>query len=152
MAFFIVLQCLLLFFMLFHDWIPVPPFNDIEALKKVDSNRVRLRGSLINGTFVLVPLILTIIYRHHLPLAAKLIILLFYAALTVGTILSWWVPYLFGSSEKHRQAFSKFQHTHHFLPARGNHVVPNTLHVVLHLQVWLCFAISIYLLIHSVGL
>ena len=38
MTFFVFLQFLLLFFMLFHDWISVPPFNNTAALKKVDGN------------------------------------------------------------------------------------------------------------------
>ncbi|MBS0622466.1 MAG: hypothetical protein JSR80_05875, partial [Verrucomicrobia bacterium] len=137
---FIVLQIILLFFMLFHDWIPVPPFNNIPALKLADSNWYRLMGSCINGTTVLVPLILTLIYyfRSPIPLSASITVTAFYLLITVGTLLSWWVPYLFGSSPQHKQQFKKFKKTHHFLPPRGDHVVPNTLHVVLHLQVWVC--------------
>lgn len=146
MVFFIVLQVILLFFMLSHDWISVKPFNDIAALKRDDTTAYRLLGSVINGLFVLIPLTLTWIYRDHLPLVVNWIIIGFYAVLTLGTILSWWVPYFWGSSEKHRQAFRKFQNTHHFLPSRGNNVVPNTLHVVLHLQVWTCLVLAIYFL------
>lgn len=149
MAFFIVLQFLLLAFMLFHDWIPVPPLNNIPDLKRADSDYYRLLGSVINGTTVLIPLILTLIYfqKPTFPLFASISIVIFYAMITIGTILSWWVPYFFGSSPKHKQEFKKFKNTHHFLPARGDHVVPNTLHIMLHLQVWLCLALSIYFLI-----
>jgi hypothetical protein len=147
-VFFIVLQCVLLFFMLFHDWISIPPFNDVAALKKADSTYKRLLGSAINGITVLIPLILTLAYFRNgdIALGANIAILVFYAILTVGTILSWWVPHFFGSSKKHKQQFRKFKNTHHFLPARKDNVVPNTLHVVLHLQVWACLALSIYFL------
>jgi hypothetical protein len=149
-SFFIVLQFVLLIFMLFHDWISFPPLNDVLALKKVDGNKGRLIASVINGGFVLIPLLLTVIYAcTKIPLWASLIIFLFYLGLTVGTILSWWVPYFFGSSQKHKEQFAKFNNTHHFLPARGNNVVPNTLHVLLHLQVWGCFIVSIFLLAQS---
>jgi hypothetical protein len=134
--------------MLFHDWIPVPPLNDIQALKKYDSQFYRILGSAINGAVVFIPLMLTLIFHNEqsIALAPNIIIVIFYAILTVGTIFSWWVPYFFGSSQKLKHQFSKFKKTHHFLPARKDHIVPNTLHVILHLQVWACLALSIYFL------
>lgn len=148
LLFFIFLQFILLFFMLFHDWIPVPPFNDIEALKALDSNIYRLLGSTINGITVLIPLIITVHCYQQAKISFSEIttILSFYLLLTVGTILSWWVPYFFGSSQKHKEQFSKFKNTHYFLPARNDNVIPNTLHIILHLQVWTCLIISIYFL------
>lgn len=148
LAFFIILQCILLIFMLFHDWVSVRPFNDIDALKQVDSHFYRLLGSVINGTLVLIPLILTCIFFHreHIPYLAIFFVFAFYLLLTIGTIFSWWVPYIFGSSEAHKQQFIKFKNTHYFLPERGDNIVPNTLHVILHLLVWACLAISIYFL------
>lgn len=147
---FIVLQVSLLFFMLFHDWISIPPFNDIAALQRADSRFYRLLGSVINGAFVLIPLILTIEFydaaNNQITSPANIIIFIFYFILTIGTILSWWVPYFFGSSKKHKAAFAKFSNTHHFLAPREDHVVPNTLHVILHLQVWICWLIAIYFL------
>lgn len=147
--FFVLLQFVLLLFMIFHDWLPVPPFNDVATIKINDSNFYRCLGSVINGITVLVPLIITLIYYHepYLPLSASITLVSFYFILTIGTILSWWTPYFFGSSQKHKQALIKFKNTHHFLPTRGDNVIPNTLHVVLHLQVWICLIISIYLLI-----
>lgn len=148
-ALFIIIQSILLIFMLFHDWIPIPPFNDIEALKKSDSTFYRLLGSLVNGMFVLIPLIITLrcYQQTPVPLIAMVTVLTYYLLLTIGTILSWWIPYYWGSSQKLKEEFSKFKNTHHFLPARGDNVIPNTLHVILHLQVWACLAISLYFLI-----
>ncbi len=150
--FFILLQFVLLIFMICHDWIPIPPFNDIEALKITNGSMHRLLGSAINGATVLIPFIITIPYyrQQYMSLSDAVTVVSFYLPLTIGTILSWWTPYFFGSSQKHKQAFSKFKNTHHFLPKRGDNVIPNTLHVLLHLQVWTCLAISTYLLIaHS---
>lgn len=149
MLFFVILQFILLLFMIFHDWIPVPPFNDIEAIKMADSDFYRLLGSAINGLTVLIPLIITLIYYRQptIPLSITITLVFFYLLLTIGTILSWWTPYFFGSSEKHKQAFGKFKNTHHFLPKRGDNIIPNTLHIVLHLQVWTCLVISVCLLV-----
>src|SRR5580765_315597 len=121
LIFFVILQFILLIFMLFHDWIPIPPFNDIAALKISDTNSHRLLGSFINGITVLIPLIITLIYydQLHNHFFAIITITAFYCLITIGTILMWWTPYFFGSSQKHKQAFSKFNNTHHFLPARG---------------------------------
>ncbi|MCX7123826.1 MAG: hypothetical protein NTV32_09255 [Gammaproteobacteria bacterium] len=150
MMFFVFLQFLLLFFMLFHDWIPVPPFNNTAALKKVDGSWGRLKGSIINGITVLIPLWLTLKYIHtSMPQSALTTIVCFYLGISIGTIFSWWIPYFFGSSTQHKDSFQKFKQTHHFLPERGDHVVPNTLHVLLHLQVWVCLLISVYFLFSS---
>lgn len=145
---FITLQFILLLFMLFHDWVSIPPLTNIPALKAASSNSYLLLGSVINGTSVIIPLIITLLYftKTHIPLLAAIIVTDFYFVLTVGTILSWWTPYFFGSSSKHKTRFAKFKDTHHFLPARGDNVIPNTLHVILHLQVWACLAISLYFL------
>ncbi|MGQ3890186.1 hypothetical protein ACQUW5_14305 [Legionella sp. CNM-1927-20] len=152
LLFFICLQIILLLFMLFHDWIPIPPFNDVTALKSADSYTYRLLGSCINGIAVLIPLLITLnyYYKPGIPLPAAFTIFLFYSLLTIGTILSWWIPYFLGSSQKHKAQFSKFKNTHHFLPARHNNVIPNTLHVILHIQVWICWIISIYFLIYHI--
>lgn len=146
---FVVLQIVLLFFMLFHDWISVRPLNDIPALKSKDSTLSRLVGSLINGSLVLIPLILTLFYysKPTIPFFIGMTVMAFYLLLTIGTILSWWVPYLFGSTQKLKKHFSKFKNTHHFLPPIKDHIVPNTQHVILHLQVWICLGLSIYYLI-----
>lgn len=148
MQLFIILQIILLIFMLFHDWIAIPPLNDIKTLKITDKNFYRLLGSIINGAVVLIPLILTIKYERQniFPSSIAFNIFIFYLLLSIGTILSWWIPYFFGSSQKHKERFSKFKNTHHFLPARKDHVIPNTLHVILHLQVWICLMISVYFL------
>jgi len=148
---FILLQSVLFLFMVLHDWIPCPPFNDIEALKRSDSDFYRFIGSFINGMIVLVPLTITIIYRDQLTISSTAIqyILPFYLLLSIGTVLSWWVPYYFGSSMAHKQAFYKFKNTHRFLPARRDNVIPNTLHVVLHMQIWSCLAISLYFLFNA---
>lgn len=145
---FIVLQSVLLLFMVFHDWISIPPLNDIKTLKSSDSFFYRILGSTINGTTVLIPLVITLLFYHQPSFSfnAAITVFSFYLLLTVGLILSWWIPYLCGSSQKHKQQFSKFKNTHHFLPARGDNVIPNTLHIMLHFQILSCLAISIYFL------
>lgn len=147
-TFFILLQVILLFFMTCHDWIHLPPLTDIRELEKRSTKKGRLINSTIFFFIVFIPLLLTLIYKPNFPLWVLITIISFYGLLSLGTILSWWVPYFFGSSEKHKADFKEYQNTHHFLPARGDNVIPNTLHVILHLQIWACFGIAVYLLIN----
>lgn len=147
--FFIILQTVLLLFVALHDWINLPPLTNIKDLKKGMSFRSRVIGSIIYFLVVFIPLILTIVHRDSLTTSILVHINIFYGLLTLGAILSWWVPYFFGSSEESKSNFVVYNNTHHFLPKIKDNVIPNSFHVILHLQVWVCFAISIYLLINS---
>ncbi len=81
-----------------------------------------------------------------LPLWARLLFVSIYGLITFGTITAWWIPYFGGGYWIHgnKAGFEEYQDTHSFLPPRGNNVVPNTLHVILHIQVWICFGLSLY--------
>lgn len=134
--FFLIIQCILLLFMALHDWVDLPPFTNLEALKKAHSLKFRLIGSLVNVGLVLIPLIITFTYLNSpLPLWSRLLFVGIYGLITFGTITAWWIPYFGGGYWIHgnKAGFEEYQDTHTFLPARGNNVVPNTLHVILHL-------------------
>ena len=146
MIIFIVLQFLLLLIMALHDWIEIRPLTDIKALAAGHSLYGRFMTTVVNTFTVLLPLIYTVYYGDTLPSNVCRGIAIVYGLLTLGTILSWWVPYIFGSSQKHKEGFKEFRNTHTFLPSRGDNVIPNTLHCILHVLVWLCFGIAIYLL------
>jgi hypothetical protein len=60
--FFIILQLILLLFMLLHDWIKIPPLNDLDALCKEDSVGGIVFSTIVNVLFVAVPLFLTLQY------------------------------------------------------------------------------------------
>lgn len=145
--FFIIIQCLLFFFMAFHDWIDIPPFTNLAALKKAHSLKFRLIGSFVNATLVLIPIIVTFVYLSSSPpLWARLFFVSIYGLITFGTITAWWIPYFGGGYWIHdnQAGFEEYRNTHSFLPVRGDNVIPNTLHVILHIQVWICFGLSLY--------
>lgn len=133
--------------MVFHDWVHVPPLTDIRELEKCSTKKGRLANSAIFFFLIFIPLVLTVIYKTNYPLWVLITIVNFYGWLTLGTTFSWWVPYFFGSSQKHKDNFVEYNNTHHFLPAIKDNVIPNTLHVILHVQIWICFILSVYLLI-----
>ena len=56
-----------------------------------------------------------------------------YIVLFLGEIRAWWIPYFFRAEPKRAERYQiMFGNTHSFLPRR-NGIVPNTLHVILHL-------------------
>lgn len=150
-SFFLLLQAILLLFMALHDWIHIPPLTDIRELEKHSTKSGRLLNSIIFFFLIFIPLLLTWIYRSHFSLLASSTIVLIYGILSLGTIFAWWVPYMWGSSDEHKAGFAEYRNTHHFLPKRGDNLIPNTFHVILHLQIWTCFVISLYLLLQHEG-
>jgi hypothetical protein len=143
---YLLLQVILLFVITLHDWVHVPPLTDIRALEQHSTVHGRIINSTIFAIMVLIPLVLTWLYRAHVPFWMATVLVGMYGLLTFGTIASWWIPYIFGSSAAHKADFIEYQHTHHFLPKRGDNVVPNTFHVLLHLLIWSCCTYSLYLL------
>lgn len=144
--FFIAVQIILFFLMTFHDWIHLPPLTDIRTLEKYSSFEGRLINSFIFALMILIPLVLTWIYKLRFPFWVIITIVIFYAVLTLGTIASWWIPYFFGSSDMHKEGYQEYKKTHHFLPRRGDNIVPNTFHVILHFHIWTSLIISLCLL------
>lgn len=128
-----------------HDLIHFPPFTNIKDLKAAESESRRFTDVAINGLCGLIPLALVVWYGSNQPAWSLRTIKGFYGLLLMGALLSWWVPYLFGSPAEHRKAFEKFKNTHNFLPARGENVVPNTFHVIMHIMMLVCFILSLSL-------
>jgi hypothetical protein len=146
---FLFVQLILFFFMILHDWIEIKPLTNLSDLRKRNSFKKRLIGSIINGSLVAIPLLITWVYTSSsVPLWASLVFVAIYGFITFGTITAWWIPYFGGDYlVSWNQADAKaYKNTHSFLPKRGKNVVPNTLHCILHAQVWICFAFSLILL------
>jgi hypothetical protein len=144
---FLIVQTTLFFCMLLHDWVDLFPFTDLKALKKAHSFRFRLVGSILNGILVLIPLLITFHYGSAAwPLSSQLITVGIYGLITWGTLTAWWIPYLTGHYlwQGNKAGFEEYRNTHSFLPPYKDHVVPNTLHAILHLQVWSCFGFALW--------
>jgi hypothetical protein len=144
MILFIILLIVLLLILALHDWVSVAPLTDIEALSRLHSVKQRLFSTVVSSFFALIPLGFSVnFYPGPFPGAVVVCNVLLLGLLTYGTIRAWWIPYLFGSSTEHKAGFAEYKHTHHFLPARGDNVIPNTLHCIMHVLAWTCFAFSV---------
>ncbi len=144
---FVLAQIIIILFNAVHDFITIAPFTDVQALRKRHSLKLLVTSAIIHTLIDLWGLFLTLFYYPGpYPLWVKINLIAIYTLLTIGIIHDWWIPYLFGSTEKHKEEYSVYKNTHHFLPARGDNVVPNTIHVLFHLLAWFCCAVSWYLL------
>lgn len=129
----IVLQVLQVTILWLHDWVPLPPLNDIRAVRAADST-VRLAFvTLLQSAPYTAGLIGTWVSRAEgPPHGLRVWLWLSYAVLLAGEVRAWWIPYLVAPDPARAARYrALFGATHAFLPERHG-LRPNTLHVVLH--------------------
>ena len=120
-------------FLLLHDWIPLGSLNDVRAVAAEDSVGKRVWTTLLSA----LPFVLTLYFSVRTagapwPGWVHQWLWICYGLLFVGQLRAWWVPYLGGGSPARAERYGRmFGRTHAFLPRR-NGIVPNTLHVLLH--------------------
>ncbi len=121
--------------LMLHDWVPLGRFNNLAAVRGVDSLRKRVLVTLLSALPFLLVFAFCCEYANARSWPGWVVSWLWwaYGLLVAGEIFAWWVPY-FGRAQPERVARyrSMFGGTHAFLPER-NGITPNTLHVILHL-------------------
>ena len=137
-------------FLLLHDWVPVPPLNDVQSLRETDSLGKRLVSTVVSalpfvallwGTYGLV-------VRGGSPGILLFWLWFGYGLLFLGELNVWWLPYLLRPDPQRAARYAQiFGRTHAFLPER-NGIRPNTLHVVLHLSTILTLVVLGVLTFH----
>ncbi len=130
----IALQAFQVAFLWLHDWLPLGRLNDIVAVRRADTLSRRIRITLIQSAPYTIGLLYTIRSAGR-PFPHWLYIYLWisYGLLFLGELEAWWIPYFFRVEPERAERYQAlFGNTHAFLPKR-NGIVPNTLHVLLHL-------------------
>lgn len=138
---------LILIFMLVQDWVSLGSLNDIEAITANKSSNELIVVTLIGVVQILLLMgIILFFLGKRYPLWAKLWLIIHPLCILSGAIMSWWIPYLFGigAEEKAERFNNMFGNTHSFLPVM-NGIVPNTLHTIFHLVLFLCIILTIYI-------
>jgi hypothetical protein len=136
---FLALQAVNAAFLLFHDWIPLGPLNNLRAIQSQDSLFHRLWVTLLPG----VPAALGLGYSLHFfersyPEWLEWLLWLTYVTLFAGLLRAWWIPYLFRADPTRAARYQIiFAGTHTFLPRR-NGLAPDTLHTLFHLACVAC--------------
>jgi hypothetical protein len=131
----LVLQAFHVLFLALHDWVPVPPLNDVKAVHAANPSGKLLLATLTST----VPYAFLFAASLHdaargFPTWLWGCLWGFYAFLFVGELEAWWIPYFFGPKPERAARYKiMFGRTHAFLPLRYGVIRPNTLHVILHL-------------------
>lgn len=139
--------CFILLFMLFHDWLPLGPFNDVEAISKDRSIGELVTVTLIGVVQILLFIGAVLLYKgKSFPIWIKLWLVIHQMSIFVGALLDWWIPYFFGYGAEERvvRYAVMFRDTHAFLPVL-NGIVPNTIHVLFHSALLICIILTIYI-------
>jgi|SRR5690625_4629135 len=137
----------ILLFMIVQDLVPLGSLNDIEAIASVQSLNETIVTTLIGVVQIILILggVLLFIGKRY-PFLVKIWLIVHPSCILLGAIISWWVPYFFGTGteEKIERFNMMFGNTHSFLPVM-NGIVPNTLHTVFHLTLLICIILTCYI-------
>lgn len=120
----LLLQTALLIYFQVHEWIHLPPWNDNSAGNPQRGLDVVLgvaQAGIIAG-----------VAREWS--AAMVVGIAMYGGWLALQVAGWWIPYLYGASKGHMRFYEQhWARTWKFLPAIGDHPVPNAAHVILQL-------------------
>ncbi|HTQ12881.1 MAG TPA: hypothetical protein VMH86_03320 [Rhizomicrobium sp.] len=128
------LQAFQVAFLWLHDWLPLGRLNDVGAVRRQDPLPRLVFVTLVQS----VPYTIGLYYsvRHFggaRPMWLVWWLWISYGLLFLGELRAWWVPYLFRPEPARAARYqAMFGDTAAFLPMH-NGIVPNTLHVLLHL-------------------
>ena len=130
----LVLQGFCVVHLMLHDWVPLGRLNNVAAARSVDPLTKRILVTILSGLPFLLVFVFSCEYASASAWPGWVVTWLWwaYGILFAGELTAWWVPY-FGRVQPERVARYRlmFGGTHAFLPER-NGIIPNTLHVMLH--------------------
>jgi len=119
--------------LLLHDWVPLPPLNDVRAARRGHPLHLIALGTVISSLLPSIGLALSVIYlKSTWPSWLHIYLLAAYGFLFVGELEAWWIPYLFWPQPKRAAQYeAMYSNTCAFLRPR-NGIRINALHFVLH--------------------
>jgi hypothetical protein len=119
--------------LLLHDWIPLPPLNDLPAVRREHSLAAIALATVAGSLFPTIGLVLSLTHgASGWPTWLYIYLAASYGFLFLGELQAWWVPYLLWPQPKRASSYQViFGQTFAFLPER-NGIRINALHFVLH--------------------
>jgi hypothetical protein len=131
----LVLQAFHVLFLALHDWVPLGRFSNVRAVREANPGGKVLLASVISTTPFAFALAASLHYwDKRFPGWLMIYLWVSYTFLFVGELEAWWFPYFFGSKPERAERYqAMFGGTYSFLPERHG-IVPNTLHVILHVS------------------
>jgi hypothetical protein len=128
----LALQCLVVLFVAFHNWIPLGTLNNVKGVRVEFPAGKLLITTLINFTPFAIGLAAAAFYfGRGYPGWVLWWLWITYGLACYGSFTAWWRPYLLRPDPERAARYRKmYAGTHSFLPER-NGIRPNTLHVFL---------------------
>ena len=129
----VALQAVQVAILWLHDWAPLPPLNDVAAVRAADSTRRLVVVTLVQSVPYSIGLAYSVVgLSEGFPGWLWYWLWISYGLLFLGELRAWWLPYLVTREPARAARYqAMFGATHAFLPEH-NGVRPNTLHVLLH--------------------
>jgi hypothetical protein len=127
----IALQCFVVLFVAFHNWIPLGTLNNLKGVRAEFSTKKLLITTLVNLTPFAIGLAASAFYlRRGFPGWLFWWLWITYGLACYGSLTAWWIPYLFRAEPERAARYQvMYAGTHSFFPER-NGIRPNTLHVI----------------------
>ena len=129
----IALQCFVVLFVAFHNWIPLGTLNNLKGVRAEFATKKLLITTLVNFTPFAVGLGASVFYFYFgraFPGWLFWWLWITYGLACYGSLKAWWIPYLFRAEpERAARYHVMYAGTHSFFPER-NGIRPNTLHVI----------------------
>lgn len=134
-------------FMIVHDFIPLGPFNDVEAILNDRPLKELIFVTIVNAGQILLIIIGVLFFiGKKYPIIIKLWLIIHQSCIFIGALIAWWIPYIFGiGAEQRVERYQEmFGNTHSFLPIM-NGIVPNTIYTIFHFTLLFCIILTIYI-------
>jgi hypothetical protein len=133
---FLGLQLFVVLFIALHDWVPLGSLNHVTAVRAADPTAKLVRTTALSTLPFAIGLAASAYYgRAGLHGWVFWWLWVTYAALVLGFLRAWWIPYLLVRDPVRAVRYrAMFGATHAFLPER-NGIRPNTLHIILHVAI-----------------
>ena len=126
-----------------HDLVDIPGWTHVGQVQSVVGRRRLWLATLVNAIFPGVAASLAIrFWNKPIPAWVSDYWIIYCAVTVVLAVAMWYVPYLFGATEKRKREYSQmYAGTRQALPPRGDNPRPNLLHVCFHVL----FVINLFL-------
>ncbi|GAC1661479.1 MAG: hypothetical protein NVS9B4_13790 [Candidatus Acidiferrum sp.] len=131
----------------FHDLLNIPGWTNTAAVASIVGRRKLLLATFVNSMFPGLAMAFAFYYWNSPTPRFVGNYWLAYCAITlISVIAMWYVPYLFGASEKQKHQYSvMYAGTRHVLPPRADNPRPNLLHVCFHTLFVINFVLVLFL-------
>src|SRR5450759_20086 len=119
------------------NWLPLGFWNYQPGAEPLASQAAHGQLAALDVGYValfLVPVALYLVAALRQWAWLMWIGLIGYTVWLVVQVVSWWIPYAFGASDKWMATYQRvFSHSTQLLPSVGRHLAPDGAHIVLHL-------------------